>query len=181
MTGPLRDEVTAVLAEHAYRPSLARGVERCGCGESRVGEPGWHRAHQADALLPLLASVRDDARAAVAFNAAHPDFQRFLHRVTKRAHDDGLAEGEARVRARVEAVLVRDTRTLDDIDEPAVTFDDLRAALAELPSGDDPTHGRIEADIRQNVDGMSPTSLGQRVAIENTLQDRRDRGGDDRG
>ena len=38
----------------------------------------------------------------------------------------------------------------------------------------DPTHGRIDKDIQDQVDEMDPESLGQRVAIENTLQDRRD-------
>lgn len=38
----------------------------------------------------------------------------------------------------------------------------------------DPTHGRIDRDIQDQVDEMNPTSLGQRVAIENTIQDRRD-------
>jgi hypothetical protein len=40
----------------------------------------------------------------------------------------------------------------------------------------DPTHGRIDLDIQDAVDEMRPTSLAQRVAIENTLQDRRRRG-----
>lgn len=38
----------------------------------------------------------------------------------------------------------------------------------------DPSHGRIDRDIQDQVDEMNPTSLGQRVAIENTLQNRRD-------
>lgn len=37
----------------------------------------------------------------------------------------------------------------------------------------DPTHGRIDPDIQETVNAMNPTSLGQRVAIENTLQERR--------
>lgn len=42
----------------------------------------------------------------------------------------------------------------------------------------DPTHGRIDRDIQQAVDELNPTSLGQRVAMENTAQTRRDlRGG----
>lgn len=40
----------------------------------------------------------------------------------------------------------------------------------------DPTHGRIDRDIQQAVEDMHPKSLGQRVAIENTLQRRRDDG-----
>ncbi|MFT4281205.1 hypothetical protein [Microbacterium sp.] len=39
----------------------------------------------------------------------------------------------------------------------------------------DPTHGRIDKDIQERVDEMKPTSLGQRVAMEATLQERRDR------
>jgi hypothetical protein len=40
----------------------------------------------------------------------------------------------------------------------------------------DPTHGRIDRDIQDYVATMHPTGLGQRVAIENTLQYRRDHG-----
>lgn len=40
----------------------------------------------------------------------------------------------------------------------------------------DPTHGRIDPDIQAAVDAWNPSSLGQRVAIENTLQRRRDGG-----
>jgi hypothetical protein len=40
----------------------------------------------------------------------------------------------------------------------------------------DPTHGRIDQDIQQAVEDMHPTSLGQRVALENTMQNRRDAG-----
>lgn len=39
----------------------------------------------------------------------------------------------------------------------------------------DPTHGRIDKDIQEQVDEMSPTTLGQRVALEVTLQEQRDR------
>lgn len=39
----------------------------------------------------------------------------------------------------------------------------------------DPTHGRIDMDIQKYVDEMKPKSLAQRVAIENTIQDHRDR------
>jgi hypothetical protein len=39
----------------------------------------------------------------------------------------------------------------------------------------DPTWGRIDRDIQQLVDEMEPESLGQRVAMENTLQERRNR------
>lgn len=39
----------------------------------------------------------------------------------------------------------------------------------------DPTHGRIDRDIQEQVDAMHPRSLGSRVAMENTLQERRDR------
>lgn len=39
----------------------------------------------------------------------------------------------------------------------------------------DPTHGRIDQDIQDLVEEMNPTSLGARVAMENTLQERRNR------
>lgn len=39
----------------------------------------------------------------------------------------------------------------------------------------DPTHGRIDRDIQQQVAAMDPTSVGQRVAMENTLQRKRQR------
>lgn len=39
----------------------------------------------------------------------------------------------------------------------------------------DPTHGRIEKDIQDQVEEMRPYTLGQRVALENTLQSMRDR------
>jgi hypothetical protein len=37
----------------------------------------------------------------------------------------------------------------------------------------DPSHGRIDKDIQEQVDQMRPGSLGARVAMENTLQERR--------
>lgn len=40
----------------------------------------------------------------------------------------------------------------------------------------DPTHGRIDRDIQERVNEMQPTTLGERVALENDLQGRRDRG-----
>lgn len=39
----------------------------------------------------------------------------------------------------------------------------------------DPTYGRIDRDILEQVDAMNPSSLGQRAAIEETLQNRRNR------
>lgn len=39
---------------------------------------------------------------------------------------------------------------------------------------DDPTHGRIDKDIQEAVEEMSPRNLGQRVALENTAQNKRD-------
>lgn len=57
-----------------------------------------------------------------------------------------------------------------------VPADEMRAVLALLDQPTDPTHGRIDEDIRRHVDGMRPTSLGQRVALENTLQRLRDDG-----
>lgn len=38
----------------------------------------------------------------------------------------------------------------------------------------DPTHGRVDKDIQEGVDALQPSTLGQRVAIEQTLQERRD-------
>jgi len=40
----------------------------------------------------------------------------------------------------------------------------------------DPTHGQIDRDIQAYIEEMNPTSVGQRVAMERTLQNRRDRG-----
>lgn len=40
----------------------------------------------------------------------------------------------------------------------------------------DPTYGRIDPDIQALVDEMNPRTLGSRVAMENTLQARRDAG-----
>jgi hypothetical protein len=48
--------------------------------------------------------------------------------------------------------------------------------LTTQDAAGDPTHGRVDRDIQAAVEEMRPTSLGQRVAIENTLQDRRRRG-----
>lgn len=49
----------------------------------------------------------------------------------------------------------------------------IREALARaIP---DPTHGRIDLDIQASVDELNPSTLGQRVAMENTLQERRAR------
>jgi hypothetical protein len=39
----------------------------------------------------------------------------------------------------------------------------------------DPTHGRIDPDIQAEVNEMNPRDVGQRVALENTLQEQRDR------
>lgn len=38
----------------------------------------------------------------------------------------------------------------------------------------DPTHGRIDRDIQEDVDSLGPMTTAQRVAMENTLQYRRD-------
>lgn len=37
----------------------------------------------------------------------------------------------------------------------------------------DPTYGKIDRDIQWSVDDMRPVSLGQRVALEDTLQNKR--------
>ena len=39
----------------------------------------------------------------------------------------------------------------------------------------DPTWGRIDRDVQEYVNRMEPESIGQRVAIENTLQNKRNR------
>jgi hypothetical protein len=38
----------------------------------------------------------------------------------------------------------------------------------------DPTYGRIDRDIQEAVDEWGPRDIGQRVAVENTLQARRE-------
>jgi len=40
----------------------------------------------------------------------------------------------------------------------------------------DPTHGTVDLDVQIAVDQMRPNSLGQRVALERTAQDRKDAG-----
>lgn len=50
-----------------------------------------------------------------------------------------------------------------------------RSCPAAMAVWRDPTHGRIDRDIQEQVDEWNPGSLGQRVAIENTLQERRNR------
>jgi hypothetical protein len=44
------EQIARVLLDHAYRPSVARGIESCACGASKVGEPGWWRRHLAAVL-----------------------------------------------------------------------------------------------------------------------------------
>ncbi|WP_454728810.1 Lsr2 family DNA-binding protein [Cellulosimicrobium protaetiae] len=58
--------------------------------------------------------------------------------------------------------------------EAKFTTPDLEPAPADTEPKPDPTHGRLDEDIREAVEDMAPSSLGQRVAIENTLQERRD-------
>lgn len=41
------------------------------------------------------------------------------------------------------------------------------------PAVTDPTYGRIDADLQRTAEKLAPRSLGERVAIENTLQARR--------
>jgi hypothetical protein len=44
------------------------------------------------------------------------------------------------------------------------------------PIKNDPTYGRIDRDIQWRVnDRLMPTSIAMRVAMENTLQDKRNR------
>ena len=66
MTDPTHAEDIAakVLGEHAYVPSLARGVSRCACGEQFHGMPHRHRAHVAAALVATGLGVVADAKAA---------------------------------------------------------------------------------------------------------------------
>lgn len=45
MNGPFQAKAEQVLMDHALRPSMAKGVERCICGASWIGEPGAHRKH----------------------------------------------------------------------------------------------------------------------------------------
>jgi hypothetical protein len=58
-----------------------------------------------------------------------------------------------------------------------VTFIDNNGAV----TGKDPTHGRIDADIQCHVEMMQRLdrkryTVGTRVALENTLQNMRDKG-----
>lgn len=57
---PVETLLAAVLEAHGLKVSPARGVERCWCGESTVGDPGWYYAHvaaeQAKALQAWLLS-----------------------------------------------------------------------------------------------------------------------------
>lgn len=63
----------------------------------------------------------------------------------------------AHARAKAKAVQERDAQ---------------RFTAPDLPA--DPTHGRIDPDIQAAVDDLEPRDIGQRVALENTLQSRRD-------
>lgn len=49
------------------------------------------------------------------------------------------------------------------------------AGHVEVEHWVDPTHGRIDRDIQEAVDALGPQDVGQRVAMENTRQTRRDR------
>lgn len=51
--------------------------------------------------------------------------------------------------------------------------DHIAAAGDCAPEWVDPTHGRIDRDIQEKVEEMKPSNIGQRVAMENTLQNRR--------
>lgn len=57
---PVETLLAEVLAAHGLKVSPARGVERCWCGESTVGDLGWYHAHvaaeQAKALREWLTS-----------------------------------------------------------------------------------------------------------------------------
>ena len=44
-----------------------------------------------------------------------------------------------------------------------------------LTRSTDPTHGRIDHDIQWQVDAMKPSSMAQRTALEETLQNKRNR------
>lgn len=56
-------------------------------------------------------------------------------------------------------------------------FDTWAEAITRATTWFDRTYGRIDRDIQEQVDAMQPESIAQRVAIENTLQARRDRSG----
>lgn len=43
------------------------------------------------------------------------------------------------------------------------------------PVRKDPTYGRIDRDVQWHVQDIGPSSLGQRVAMENTIQRSKDR------
>lgn len=63
-------------------------------------------------------------------------------------------------------------------DEEIRTWQDKKTNLIHIgiftKEWHDPTHGKIDRDIQETVDKMFPISLAQRIAMENTLQDKRD-------
>lgn len=100
-----RQQVTAALAAHPYVASFARGVERCACGESRVGEPGWHTEHLADVLLAPRGVIEEAER--------RGGDREFAHRIaygTKTgaleayAYDRGKNDGAAQAQALLETL-----------------------------------------------------------------------------
>jgi hypothetical protein len=55
--------MAALLIDHAYVPTAARGVSRCACGEQMHGMPHEHRAHFAALLAAHTAQRVADAKA----------------------------------------------------------------------------------------------------------------------
>lgn len=78
------------------------------------------------------------------------------------ARRNRLAAAPAQEELEREPVRQRDSWTLGAVDDAEPRHD--------------PTHGSIDFDIQDAVDDMHPKSVGQRVALEETAQDRRDAG-----
>lgn len=60
--------VVDCIKKHPRRASAARGVERCGCGDSRMGEPGWYERHLAQMIgNTLINGTSIEAAASILF------------------------------------------------------------------------------------------------------------------
>lgn len=123
------------------------------------------------ALAAAVARVPQDVAAAIAEQHGWPEQHRVraawldLQREREQAAKDKPLlvlpppdpGATARAHAKAKAVQERDAE---------------RFTAPDLPA--DPTHGRIAPDIQAAVDDLEPRDIGQRVALENTLQSRRD-------
>ena len=50
----MRESIEQTLTAHQRRFTGSRGVERCACGESTMGQPSWHRVYLAAVLADLI-------------------------------------------------------------------------------------------------------------------------------